>query len=99
MDRGNEQMGYKIIKDKIHTEEDEKKYSLVGKEYDNYKGGKERIRLLDDDGNIYLYAYMDEESLNGNEDIAFAPLDRFMNAYGVTEMQYKDKKTGEYKTL
>jgi hypothetical protein len=67
-------MGYKIIKDNIHNTEEEKKHSLVGNEFDNYKGGTEKIRLLDDDGNIYLYALMDEESLNGYEEEAFAPL-------------------------
>lgn len=92
-------MGYKIIKDNIHKTEEEKKWSLVGREYDDYKGGKERIRLLDDDGNVYLYAFMDEESLNGSEEQAFEPLDRFKYTYGVTEMQYKCSKTGEYKTL
>lgn len=92
-------MGYKVIKDNIHTREDEKKYSLVDREYDNYRGGKQRIRLLDDDGEVYLYLLMDEDDLNGYEDEAFAPLDRFMNSYGVTELQWKDKETGEYRTL
>ncbi|QPK89761.1 hypothetical protein IEN91_04790 [Bacillus velezensis] len=93
-------MGYKIIKDNVHTKEDEKKYSLVGKEYDDYKGGKHRIRLLDDDGNVYLYMLSDLDYVEGNfyEEQGFAPLDRFMNVYGCTELQYKGKN-GEYVQL
>ena len=50
------------------------------------------FRLLDDDGVIYAYGASSDDS-------SFAPLDRYMYDYGCTEIQYKDKKTGEYKTL
>jgi hypothetical protein len=85
-------MGFKIIKDNLHVTEEEKKWSLVGREYDEYKGGKNRFRLLDDDGNIYLYGLSDCDS-------SFAPLDTFMYAYGCTEIQYKNPETKEYETL
>jgi hypothetical protein len=51
-----------------------------------------KFRLLDDDGVVYAYGISDDDS-------SFAPLDRYMNDYGVTEIQYKNPKTGQYETL
>ena len=50
------------------------------------------FRLLDDDGIIYAYG-------KGTDDSSFAPLDRYMNDYGVTEIQWKNPRTGIYETL
>ena len=50
-----------------------------------------KFRLLDDDKNIYAYGYCDRES--------FAPLDYYQDAYGCTEIQYKNSITGNYETL
>lgn len=51
-----------------------------------------KFRLLDDDGIIYAYGY-------SNNNDSFAPLDKYQPMYGVTEIQYKDVNTGEWKTL
>jgi hypothetical protein len=90
-------MGFKVIKDNVHTEEDN--YTLVGKEYNDYQGGKYKIRLLDDDGEVYLYLHVDEDPEDSYEEVAFAALDYFEGMYGVTELQYKDQTSGEYITL
>ena len=50
------------------------------------------FRLLDDDGIVYAYGKSDDDS-------SFAPLDRYMNDYGCTEIQYKNSETGKYETL
>lgn len=50
------------------------------------------FRLLDDDGEIYAYG-------KSTNDSSFAPLDRYMYDYGCTEIQYKNKTTGQYETL
>ena len=54
-----------------------------------------KFRLLGDDGEIYAYGY----SKTCDDDDAFNPLDRYMNDYGVTEIQYKNQNTGAYETL
>ena len=84
-------MGFKIIKDNIHTSPEEMQWDLKGKEYGKYRGGKHRFRLLDDDGEVYLYGFSDCDS-------SFAPLDWSMNLWGCTEIQYRDEK-GQYQTL
>lgn len=50
------------------------------------------FRLLDDDGEIYAYG-------KSTDDSSFAPLDRYMNDYGCTEIQYRNPVTGKYETL
>lgn len=50
------------------------------------------FRLLDDDGVVYAYGVSTDDS-------SFAPLDRYMNDYGCTEIQYRNPKTGKYETL
>lgn len=50
------------------------------------------FRLLDDDGNVYAYGM-------SNDDSSFEPLDYYAYNYGVTEIQYKNPKTGRYETL
>lgn len=59
---------------------------------ENIKELTNRFRLLDDDGTIYAYGLSKNDS-------SFAPLDAYMNDYGCTEIQYKNKTTGEYETL
>lgn len=49
------------------------------------------FRLLDDDGEVYAYGKSTTES--------FAPLDKYCDWYGCTEIQYKNKQTGKYETL
>lgn len=56
------------------------------------KGMTERFRLLDDDDIIYAYG-------KAKEGVDFEPLDYYMYKYGCTEIQYKNKETGEYETL
>ena len=59
-----------------------------------------RFRLLDDDGIIYAYGIMDKDRLDHDENVdGFEPLDKYMYAYGCTEIQYKDPITGVYETL
>lgn len=59
------------------------------------KKGLFKFRLLDDDGEIYFYGY----SSSCDDEDAFAPLDYYGEAYGCTEIQYKNMETGEYETL
>lgn len=56
------------------------------------KGMTERFRLLDDDETVYAYG-------KAKESVDFEPLDYYMYEYGCTEIQYKNKETGEYETL
>lgn len=56
-----------------------------------------KFRLLDDDGEVYFWGFMDVDSLHGTEDQAFAPLDSIGRGYGCTELQYREG--GEWKTL
>jgi hypothetical protein len=56
------------------------------------KGMTKRFRLLDDDGTVYAYG-------KAKEGVNFEPLDYYMYEYGCTEIQYKNKETGEYETL
>lgn len=51
-----------------------------------------KFRLLDDDGIIYAYG------LNTRPN-SFAPLDYYENAYGCTEIQYRDEDTTKWETL
>lgn len=51
-----------------------------------------RFRCLDDDGTSYFWGVCSNDS-------SFAPLDCLGVAYGCTEIQYKNPKTGEYETL
>ena len=50
------------------------------------------FRLLDDDGVVYAYG-------KGTNDSSFAPLDCYMDSYGCTEIQWKNRETKEYETL
>jgi hypothetical protein len=50
------------------------------------------FRLLDDDGEIYAYG-------KSTTNDSFSPLDRYMDVYGCTEIQYRNKLTGKYETL
>lgn len=88
-------MGYKIIKDKLNAGEE---FTLDGRCYDDYQGGKNRYRLLDDDGEIYFYILSDANHHEGTEEELFAPLDHFTSSHGCTEIQYKDDN-GKYETL
>lgn len=54
-----------------------------------------KFRLLDDDEIIYAYGY----SSSDDDENAFAPLDAYASAYGVTVIQYMNPKTGKYETL
>lgn len=56
------------------------------------------IRLLDDDGEVYFTGRMTRKALmDSPEHIAFAPLDRTQDAYGCTELQYR--QGGIWETL
>jgi hypothetical protein len=56
----------------------------------------EKFRLLDDDGEIYVYGYFVD--LTGDAD-GFEPLDDYgKGGLGATEIQYRNTE-GEYKTL
>ncbi len=54
------------------------------------------FRLLDDDGVVYAYG---KSTNDGSTESAFAPLDRYMPEYGCTEIQYRNKSTGQYVTI
>lgn len=61
---------------------------------DEIKQG-EKFRLLDDDGNIYYYGF-----INGSDYEGFEPLEDYgMPNAGCTEIQYKNPETKEYETL
>lgn len=51
-----------------------------------------RFKCLDDDGVTYFWGVCSDNS-------SFAPLDCVGVAYGCTEIQYKNPKTGLYETL
>ena len=59
-------------------------YGQVPKLYD--------FRLLDDDGIVYAYGKCSNDS-------SFAPLDTYMDAYGCTDIQYKNPKSGDWESL
>ena len=59
------------------------------------EGGSD-FRLLDDDGVVYAYG---KSTNDGSTESAFAPLDRYMPEYGCTEIQYRNKSTGQYVTI
>jgi hypothetical protein len=96
-------MGFKITKDNVHNTEEYKKWDCVGKTFycvceccedspTEYKEGKHKFRLLDDDGEIYYYGVSDDNS-------CFCPLDWAEPLWGCTEIQYRNEKTKEYETL
>lgn len=85
-------MGFKITKDNVHVKEEHQQWDCKGKEYWNYKGGKHKFRLLDDDGEIYFYGFSDNNS-------SFRPLDWAMPQWGCTEIQYRNEQTKRYETL
>ena len=70
---------------------DSEKDEYVNKEIDK-KHMVHRFRLLDDDGIVYAYGVSDDDS-------SFSPLDYYSPLYGVTDIQYRNKETGEYETL
>ena len=49
------------------------------------------FRLLDDDGVVYAYGKNTKES--------FGPLDKYGSDFGCTDIQYKNKRTGEWESL
>jgi len=55
----------------------------------------ERFRLLDGDGDVYLYGYYID--LSGSSS-GFGPLDDLGRSYGCTSIQYRDNH-GEYVEL
>lgn len=55
----------------------------------------ELFKLYDGDGILYFEGkLLDDPDLDG-----FEPLDSFGIDFGCTEIRYRDKKTGEWKTL
>ena len=54
-----------------------------------------KFRLLDDDNIIGCYGY----SNHCDDEKAFAPLDKLMNLYGFTLIEYYNKKTKKYELL
>lgn len=56
-----------------------------------------KIKLYDDDHNLYYIGYTD--GIDGDEEEAFAPLDWAAGYAGCTYMKYKDPKTGEWMVL
>lgn len=85
-------MGYKITKDNVHTSPNDKEWDKKGKEFNNYKGGKHKFRVCDDDGNPYFYGFEDDSS-------SFDPLDRLGAAYGCTYIEYRNEETKKYEVL
>jgi hypothetical protein len=69
----------------------------VGVHSDDYVEGKAtcEFQLLDDDGEVYYYGLCDTD----DDDNAFEPLDYYEMDSGCTEIQYKNKETGEWETL
>lgn len=56
------------------------------------------FKLRDDDGEIYFYGEMLDYKDHPTGEWDFAPLDSFGNAYGCTDLEYKDKY-GKWKPL
>ena len=75
----------------------------VGKHSHNYTEekfkthDKTKVKLYDDDGNLYLEGLVSTKDINGYEEVAFAMLNRFMYDLGVTYMEYEED--GEWKVL
>lgn len=69
---------------------DDNKDWYVNKDVDK-KHMIHRFRIMDADEEIYAYGVSDS--------ITFNPVDYYMNTYGVVDIQYKNKETGEYETL
>jgi len=78
-------MGFKITRAYSAGEK-----SRVGREYGEYKGGKELFRTLDDDGNVAYHAHCDDD------DAAERFHDWSTADVGSTASEYKDKN-GEWK--
>lgn len=84
-----------ITKDKI---DDGKSNGTKSWDFDEEKWNKAektKFRLLDDDKEIYFYGEYD--GVNKSESKAFAPLDEWGQAFGCTELQYKNGT--EWETL
>lgn len=58
-----------------------------------------RFRLKDDDGEIYYYGQMPDADINGNEEVAFAPLNWGMADAGCTIMEWYDKAKKMWKIM
>lgn len=54
-----------------------------------------KFRLKDDDGIIYGYGF----SSTNNDEEAFEPLDRYMNDYGCTTIEYYNSDTKQWEIL
>jgi hypothetical protein len=82
---------WKVTKNKI--DEDEEKCPLYRScDFDEAKFKQSehvKFRLLDDDGEVYFWGFMEHSDLHGTEDRAFAPLDDLGRGYGCTELQYR----------
>lgn len=57
-----------------------------------------RFRVLDDDGEVYYGGAISRSWLDGDEELAFAPLIFATADAGATDMQYRDKN-GEWRLL
>lgn len=90
-----------ITKDKISGPDVASRKGKVSHDWkaDRAKLPMTRFRLLDDDCNVYYYGKMPDEDINGDETIAFAPLDWAMNDAGCTIMEYYSKTDKAWKML
>lgn len=58
-----------------------------------------KFRLFDDDGVLYFDGAMTDRLYNSDGEGIFEPLDYAMNAWGCTELQVVNPKTGKYETI
>lgn len=58
-----------------------------------------KFRLLDDDGILNFSGAMTDELYNSPGEGVFEPLDYSMEAWGCTELQIMNPKTGKYETI
>lgn len=60
--------------------------------HNHIENATQKFRMLDDDGVVYCYG-------EASNDVDFEPLDDLGEAYGCTDIQYKNQETGEYESL
>ena len=86
-------MGWKITKDIINKQYPRSGDDETGLESGSnpYKGGKLKIKVYDDDGELYFHALTDEYN--------FDFLDDFGHSYGCTEIRYFDFENGKWRKL
>lgn len=73
--------------------------SAFGKTEGNYKGGKHKYRLKDDDNEVYYIIKSDTDPNEGTEEEIFDPLNWAQGYAGCTEIEYWDEEKSQFISL